>query len=180
MVILLNKCKWLPDIVECKNFNEWNKYLEEIYEIFKKDFVENRPNFEGKIVNYRTAPKDGKYEHAFIHLTHKDELHNSNNPNDRIPDPRRAERLSWNRAIIENFKCDENCDDCNKVLYFEEYYKNNIRAYLLFKDVNFIVIIEKREKYNLLITGYYIEYDNMMEKYIKKYERYKKQKTPLT
>lgn len=43
-----------------------------------------------------------------------------------------------------------------------------------------MVIIEKRNNYNLLITGYYIEYDNMMDKYIKKYEQYKKQKTPLT
>lgn len=115
-----------------------------------------------------------------IHLTHKDEFHKSNDPNDRIPDPRRAERIGWNRAIIENYKCNENCNNCEKILYFEEYYKKNVRAYFLFKDVKFLVIIEKRQNYNLLITGYYIEYNNAMEKYIKKYEKYKMQKTPLT
>ena len=66
------------------------------------------------------------------------------------------------------------------MIYFEEYYKKNIRVYLLFKDVKFLVIIEKRENYNLLITGYYIEYEHSIKKYIKKYEQYKKQKTPLT
>lgn len=176
----MDKCKWLPDIVECTDFSKWNEYLDSIYEIFKKDFVDNRPIFEGKGVNFRKAPMDGKYEHTFIHLTHKDEYHNSSNPNDRLPDPRRAERIGWNKAIIENYKCSDICENCDKVLYFEEYYKKNIRVYLLFKDVKFLVIIEKRENYNLLITGYYIEYEHTMKKYIKKYEQYKKQKTPLT
>lgn len=148
----MDRCKWLPDIVECTDFNKWNEYLDNIYEIFKKDFISSRPVFEGKRVNFRKAPMEGKYEHTFIHLTHKDEYHSSANPNDRLPDPRRAERIGWNRAIIDNFKCNDICEACNKVLYFEEYYKNNIRVYLLFKDVQFIVIIEKREKYNLFIT----------------------------
>lgn len=176
----MDKCKWLPDIVECTDFGKWNEYLDSIYEIFKKDFIDNRPIFDGKGVNFRKAPMDGKYEHTFIHLTHKDEYHNFSNPNDRLPDPRRAERMGWNKAIIENYKCSDTCENCDKVLYFEEYYKKNIRVYLLFKDVKFLVIIEKRENYNLLITGYYIEYEHTMKKYIKKYEQYKKQKTPLT
>ncbi len=78
-----------------------------------------------------------------------------------------------------NIYCDESCMECDKFLYFEQYYKNRVRAYFLFKDVRFLVIIEKREEYNLLITGFYIEYENAMKKYIKKYETYKKQKTPL-
>lgn len=174
------KCKWLPDIVECKDFGKWNEYLDEIYIIFQKDFVEDRIKFENKYVNFRKEPRDGKYENAFIHLTHRDELHASNDPNDRIPDPRRAERIGWNKPIIEHYICKENCENCDKILYFEEYYRKNVRAYFLFKDVKFLVIIEKRENYNLLITGYYVEYDNAMKKYIKKYEKYKKQKTPLT
>lgn len=131
-------------------------------------------------VNFRKAPMDEKYEDTFIHLTHKDEFHNSIDPNDRIPDPRRAERIGWNKLIIEHCPCKEICENCEKILYFEECYKKNIKEYFLFKDVRFLVIIEKREKYNLLLTGYYIEYDNAMDKYIKKYEKYKKQKTPLT
>ena len=176
----MDKCKWLPDMYECKDYNKWNEYLDELYKIFQKDFVKDRIMFEGKYVNYRKEPMDGKYENAFIHLTHKDELHNSNDPNDRVPDPKRAARIGWNKPIIEHYPCNENCKDCEKILYFEEYYGKNIKAYFLFKDVRFLVIIEKRKNYNLLITGYYIEYDNAMEKYIKKSEQYKKQKTPLT
>ena len=179
-MIYLKNCKWLPSIIECKDFSKWNDYLEGLYIIFMKDFIEDRIKFEEKYVNFRKAPMDGKYEHTFIHLTHKNEYHLSTDPNDRIPDPRRAERIGWNKPIIENYICQENCNGCEKVLYFEEQYKKNIKAYFLFKDVRFLVIIEKREKYNLFITGYYIEFDNAMKKYIKKYEKYKEQKTPLT
>ena len=145
----MNKCKWLPEIIECKDFSKWNEYLDELYKIFQKDFIEDRIMFEGKCVNYRKAPMDGKYEHTFIHLTHKDEFHKSDDPNDRIPHPRRSERIRWHKAIIEHFPCKETCENCEKILYFEEYNKKNIKAYFLFKDVRFIVIIEKREKYNL-------------------------------
>ena len=67
----------------------------------------------------------------------------TSNPNDRIPDLRRCERLKWNREIIEN----NNCVGCKKKLYYEQYYKNNVRINLLFPDVRFKVILEKRDKY---------------------------------
>ena len=174
------KCKWLPDIKECNNFNEWNNYLKELYIIFENDFITSIPSFEKKPVRHRKAPMDGNYEHAFIHLTHKNIKSVQTDPNDRVPDPRRAERLGWTRKIIEKFDCNEECKECNKIKYYEKYYKNNIRSYFLFEDVRFLVIIEKRENYNLLITSYYIEYDYMLDKYIKEYEKFEKQKTPLT
>lgn len=86
----LVECKWLSPIVTCQNYNKWNEYLEYIYNFFKVDFIDTKPIFDGKIVNFKKAPMDGKYEHAFIHLTHKDEFHNSSDPNSRIPDPRRT------------------------------------------------------------------------------------------
>ena len=175
----LDKCKWLPTIFSCEDYTKWNEYLDKLYQLFRSDFIESQPIFEGKKVNFRRAPMDGKYEHAFIHLTHKDEFHNSDNLNDRLPDPKRAERIGWNRKIIENYLCKEECEGCDKILYFEEYRGKNIRIYLLFKDVNFLVILERRELYVLLITGYYVEYENSMKKYLKKYEQYIKQKTPL-
>lgn len=176
----MSECRWLPEIIECKDLSKWNEYLDKLYEVFCNDFVERELLFEGKKVNYRKAPKDGKYEHAFIHLTHENVLHASDNPNDRVPDLRRAERIGWNRPIIENYRCQENCELCDGVLYYEQMYKKNVRAYLLFKDVKFLVVLEKRESYILLITGYYLDYDNALEKHIKKFEKYEKQKTPLT
>lgn len=174
-------CKWLPEIIKCDDYDytHWNEYLDKIYKIFQQDFIFSKIIFENKIVNFRKAPKDGKYEHTFIHLTHADVFHKSEDPNDRVPDTKRAERIGWNKPIIENYKCKENCINCEKILYFEKYYKKNVRAYFLFKNVRFLVILEKRKNYNLFITGYYVEYDNAMNKYLKNYKAYTLQKTPL-
>ena len=63
-------------------------------------------------------------------MTHVDIQHNSTDPNNRIPDLRRSERLNWVKRIIENYECS-------------------------------------------------IEKDWELNKRIRKYENYKKQKTPL-
>ena len=49
--------------------------------------------FKGWKVFIRKEPKDGEWEHGFTHMTHEDLLHSSENPNDRVPDLRRSERL---------------------------------------------------------------------------------------
>ena len=46
-------------------------------------------------------------------------------------------------------------------------------------DARFKVILERREGYILLITGYYIQFDYTLKKEIAKYNKYMKQKTPL-
>ena len=172
-------CKWLPQINECTDFNNWNEYLKNLYTVFKKDFIESKPLFDNKIVNFRKYPMESIYEHSFIHLTHVGNGKEKLNPNDRIPDPPRAARIAWPRAIIENYKCNENCINCNNIKYYEVLYKGKIRCHLLFEDVKFLVVLEKRETYNLLVTSYYLNYDNSLDKHLKKYMKYQKQKTPL-
>lgn len=91
----------LPDMIECENLAEWNNYLNKLYvEVFKPQFIETVPTFKGWDVISRREPMDGNWEHGFTHMTHVDLLHNSDDPNDRIPDLRRSERLNWVRRII--------------------------------------------------------------------------------
>ncbi len=51
------------------------------------------------------------------------------------------------------------------------------RVHFLFEEERYLVILEKRKTYNLLITAYYLEYDNALEKQLKHYNQFKKQKT---
>ena len=41
------------------------------------------------------------------------------------------------------------------------------RVHFLFEEERYLVILEKRKTYNLLITAYYLEYDNALEKQLK-------------
>lgn len=172
-------CKWLPKIIKLEDYNgNWQLYNSTLYKIFIQDFIDNDLYFRNKKVEIRINPKQDNFEHAFIHLT-CEAMNESTNLNDRIPDLRRCERIAWNRKIIENYKCNYNCVGCKKILYYEEYYKNTIRINLLFADVNFKVVIEKRDKYYLLITGYYIKYKYRLNKEVARANLYAKQKTPL-
>lgn len=173
------KCKWLTPIITLEQYdNNWEKYNHKLYEIFIRDFIQNSLFFNNQKVQVRINPKQNNYEHAFIHLTCIS-TKISDNPNDRIPDLRRCERLEWNRKIIENYLCKYICINCRKICYYEHYYKNNIRINLVFVDARFKVILEKRNNYILLITGYYIEFNHILEKEIKRAKLFEQQKTPL-
>ena len=172
-------CKWLPKTINIEEFNGiWELYNKKLYEKFINDFITTPLYFKNKQVQIRINPKQDNYEHAFIHLT-CETMKNGIGINDRIPDFRRCERISWNRKIIENYPCIYNCDTCKKILYYEEYYKNTIRITLLLYDARFKVILEMRSNYYLLITGYYIKYDSLLEKDKMKAEKFIQQKTPL-
>lgn len=175
----MNKCKWLSDIIKFPDLSKWKIYEDELYELFVDTFITNHPTFNNKPVHIKKYPLDGNREHAFTHLTCKTESNAPRDVNDRLPDLRRAERLNWIKPVIENYPCLEECINCNKIKYWEELYKNKIRINLFFEDFRYFVVLEDRGNYYLLITAYYIHYDEVLEKKRNKYIQYCKQKKPL-
>lgn len=166
---------WIPELEEIKDFGKWDEYVEHIYDTFKKDFVENCPLYEGKSVYHRKEPIEYGKEECFFHITCNDYMKTRN----RNPDLRRCERIKWVRSFIENQALCETCDDkdvyCSGVLVWSEPHHGKERIHILHEDERYIVVMEKRKNYYLLITAFYIEYDHTIDKYIKRYE---KQKTP--
>ncbi len=170
----------VPDIIECRNMVEWNSYLNKLYvDVFKPSFIDSFPRFRGLNVRIRKEPMDGNWEHDFVHMTHKDYYHKGKDPNDRDPDFRRSERLNWVKPIIEHYDCSVKMA-CNKILYWENYYRGYVRCNLFMPDERFHVVLERRKKVYYIITSFYVEEDWEIRKRINKYEAYKKQKTPLT
>ena len=51
--------------------------------------------------------------------------------------------------------------------------KNDLRYHILCEELRFMVVVAERERYCLLITAFYFEYDHSLEKKLKKYEEYK-------
>lgn len=169
------KCKWLPPLVPLEQFNgNWFKYDDFLYNIFKRDFIDSKPYFKSKEVRIRKYPMIANKEQAYFHITSKDSSKTSPDPNNRIPDLRRCERISWIRKIIENYNCNDNCSNCKKIKLWYEPYKMYKRWHLLFEDYKFIVIIEERPNFNLLISSFYIEQEHRLNKMLKRYEKYNK------
>ncbi len=81
-------------------------------------------------------------------------------------------RIEFPKAFVENYLCSYNCCS-NKPLYWTKYTtKNKFRNHIIFHE-NYLVVIEDRENYFLLITGYYVHKRRRRIDLIEEYEKYK-------
>jgi hypothetical protein len=167
----MNEHCWLPELICYYDYGgNWTNYQDAIYSIFKSDFVDSKPYFENKQVRIRKHPMEYGKEEAFFHVTCQDYQKNG----ERVPDFRRCERIRWVRSFIENYECDlTQCENCDGIKVWREPYKANHRIHLLFEEERYIVVLEHREKYCLLITAFYIEHEHMLNKKLKRYDRYR-------
>ncbi len=165
-----NNC-WLPCLEQFNDYaGDWGKYEAVLYEIFKRDFIDTKPNFEDKQVNIRRQPMVNDKEEAFIHITHQD----YNKDGERLPDMRRCERIRWVRSFIEKYNCDSSqCSDCDGVKVWEEDKQpkwGGNRIHLLLEEERFMVVIERKNTYFQLVTAFYFEQDHSLRKKIRHYK----------
>ena len=163
---------WIPELRICDDLAKYSSYVEDIYAIFKRDFIDSSPVFNNAIVDIRRTPYDQGKEDGFWHVTCKD--YKTGGP--RNTDLRRCERIEWIRAIIENYNCNSYCDDCDGVLAWIEPYKGSYRVHFLLVDERYLVIIEPRKTYYVLVTAFYIDEnsESYFRKQLNQYEKYQK------
>lgn len=166
---------WLPQLEYCNDLGNWAPYQELLYSIFKKDFIDSNPKYENVRVSVKHYPIEYGKEEAFFHTTCKDYT----GGRERVPDLRRCERIRWIRAFIEN-KCDPSkCEDCEGIKTWREPYKGKTRVHILLEEEKYMVVLEHRTQnenhgeFYLLITAFYFDYDNALEKQLKHYEQYR-------
>ena len=95
---------------------------------------------------------------------------------ERVPDFRRCERIRWVKAFIENYNCDSSqCGECDGVKVWSEPYRNTTRVHILLEEERYIVVIERRNTYCLLVTAFFLEYEPSLRKKLKSYQWYKEQ-----
>jgi len=164
-------CYWLPDLLLYDRlFPNKGSYYDYVYKAFKKDFIDSTPIFNGKEVRIKEYPLwDGKQE-AFYHITTKDYNHEEYRDFDIL----RCERIKWIKKFIENHDCNRaNCKDCSGIKTWEAIYKKRIRTKILFEEERYIVILEDRQKYYLLITAFYVDSDIRLANFVKEYQETK-------
>lgn len=173
------ECLWLSETIPYCGYSSWSDYENLLYDIYLEDFIKNTPYILEKPVRVRKNPKIEGKDQTFFHITSNSDFAKTNDPNDRLPDLRRCERIKWPRDIIDNYICEEECRSCNKLKVWREKYKGNDRIHILFEDVNFLIVLEERTEYVLFITSFYMKYNHEVRKQIKKYERYIRSKKRL-
>jgi hypothetical protein len=153
---------WLPDLVGLNNYHGvWEEYIEAVYQYFKTDFIDSKPQFENRDVNLKRYPLFQGKESAFWHCTSEGKIEE-----ERIPEIRRCERIRWPRPVIEH-----SSEDLIRCWHNKRGSDN--RIVLWFYDYDYVVILADRGDYVLLWTTYLVTYKHTREKLLREYEESK-------
>lgn len=137
---------WLPPLVECGEDQEWTEYLEVVYGVFKRDFIDSKPSFRGVPLNLKRHPLlDGK-EATFWHMT-------TQGPQEaeRVSDPDRCARVAWPRAIIDA------AGDPAKVRCWAYRRERDKRIALALPDFSYLVVLADRGSFLLPWTAFMVK-----------------------
>lgn len=151
----------IGDLVLKKDSETVQEYINRVYEVFKNDFIDNKPNFCKK-VGLKRHPLRNEREATFWHFTTEGEIED-----EREIDISRCERIRYPKNIIENFN-----DESVKCWKNER--KGNTNILLYFEAENYLVVLSDRGEYVLPWTAYIVNYKNQREKLLKEYEKFKK------
>lgn len=155
----MNYCPQLEDLHTYKDFNNnFTEYEDYLYSIFLKDLFNMKIFYKEKPVSLKKHPMYNDKEESFYHLTCKNYEWDISK---RDPDFRRSERLHWIKQSIETNHSLTYKKDC--FLVYKKETNNKVRTHLLNKEDRYIIILEERKDYYLLITAFYIEYDNALD-----------------
>lgn len=158
----------LPPIVTLDMYDgNFPDYLNAIYQIFKTDFIDTKPTFEGTRLGLKSYPLvDGK-PYTFYHFTHEGDVESN-----RLPSLKRMERIPFPRPMIDN--------SGHEYLRVWRNTRNNKKRILIYHAVeSYLVVLEDRGNFILPWTAYMVEYPNRQRKLIAEYEAYKSQNRPV-
>lgn len=168
-----NAHDWLPELLLLEDQEgNWERYVDEVFSIFHRDFIETQPRFQNKWVRCRRDLIKGK-EAAFWHC-----ISEGPNENDRTLDVRRCERIGWVKAIIEHsLSPNVNCWSARR--------KGEVRWLLWFNEEYLVVLGERHRKrdnfqYMQLITTYCTDKKHRRKKLRKERDEYIKRHKRLT
>jgi len=155
---------WLPELIDTNG--AWDEILGRLYNVFKADFIQGSPRYEGLPVWHDRRKLDGDpHEEGFWHLVTKEDKVTK----DRYPDFPRAKRLRWCRATI-----DKNAPPDVLVFDYEEG-DGRIRRYLWVHECDYLVVLEKRrrggkDRAYSLVTAFYLDGSSGKRRIQKKYD----------
>jgi len=142
---------WLPPLIRLEDYaGDWKRYINEVFAVFHRDFIQSQPRFLGRWVRCRRDPiYDGK-EAGFWHC-----LSEGKDESIRTADLRRCERIGWARAVIEH------ANDV-AVDHWTNRRGTDVRHLLWLREEYLVVMAERERKrdgfrYLQLITAYCTE-----------------------
>jgi len=164
----MERSSWLPGLVLFEDYGgDWHRYLDALYEFFKKDFIESKPWFEGRRVGLKRHPMSQGKEATFWHM-----ISEGVNEDDRLPDMRRCERIRWPKPIIGH-------SSESTVKVWKNVRRGETRICLWLESQEYLLVLADRKNYVLPWTAYIVDKPHRKQKLQKEFEEYWKKKESL-
>ena len=156
-------CEHIPPIIELDSYNgDYEAYEDAIYAAYQTTFENHKFFFNGKPIFQKKHPMFKNKSGTFWHIISSGEVEEN-----RLPDLRRYERVTW-PAYILNY-CKENCE---KILIWKNKRKNKRRILLWCQEIDYLVILEERREFFLFWTAYPVTRSHTKCKLLKEYNEY--------
>lgn len=152
---------WLPSIVTLTSYGGNHQlYLDDLYQIYLRDFVNVRSTFCGMpIITDDRVIDASQRDEAFIHLTTCDDLATGG----RFFEPRRTERIPWIKPTIDNYA------DAQNVKVWEVRKKGKQKVNILIESERYHIVLTRYKTVFNLTTAYYVNYDNALQTLIREH-----------
>jgi hypothetical protein len=145
----MSSTDWLPALVLLEDYEgHWPSYEEALYSHFFLDFVQAQPSVHGLRIAHRKHPLTNGREYTFWHL-----ISEGPNERDRIPSPRRCERIRWPRSLVD-------AEGSSKVRVWRNRRRTGEALVLALPDFSYKIVLMCRKGYFLLKTAYPVEFVN--------------------
>lgn len=139
-------------------------FIETAYQIFKRDFVDTKPLFEGKPIALKKFPLVAGRECTFYHITQE-----GDNEAERDFSIERTECIPFPRPIIDNI-------NHPYLKVWSNIRKGKERILIFHEEESYLVVLEKRDGYTLFWTAYPVTYEHNYRKLMAEYDAYIKSK----
>ena len=158
----------LPEKLYYEDYwGNFTQFLEDVYAVFKRDFLDNKVIAYGKVIGMKKYPLIEGKEYTFYHITH-----DGSDESNRLPNLRRMECIPFPRVMIDHI-----IHPYLKV--WRNKRRNDNRILIYHEEERYLVVLADRGEYVLLWTAYLVDYNHQHEKLLREYEAYnKKQESP--
>lgn len=140
-------------------------YFKAVYLVFKNDFIDRQPVFQGTRVSAQKFPLVDGIHKTFYHITHEGE-----DEQNREPDFRRMERIRYPKFSIENCPHDQ-------LLIWKNKRGRDTRILIFNEEEEYLTVLTERKGFYLFWTAYTVTQNHRKNKLLKEYKSYKKAKT---
>lgn len=152
----------LDDLIYGLEIDASPEHLEELFQAFKEDFIDNVFILDGMTVriDMRPSKEEGfeHFPHTFVKIITRGEK------KERIFDRKRANKIHWIRPILEN----KDTEDITCFQFLES--DGVIRDYYWFKEGRFLVVMQKIAPNFVIVSCFHIDDDNNEKYYERKYQ----------